>query len=183
VKIECAIIRPHNAIVERRKAMSVTSGNPKRIVTGQRADGSSVFTRVDEADPLGDAAVDGREVWRMWGSNSLPVRLPNAGQWPQGSEPSADGLAEFLSQLPPATGVRVTLVRYQPGYRDPLYAIDTADVVLVLDGEMTYVLDGGEEMTVHHGDVVVQNGVTKAWENRSDRSAMIAAVVMGAERS
>ena len=162
--------------------MSIESGNPKRITTGQRPDGTSFFARVDEASPLALGTVDGREVWRIWGSNTLPVALPTDGRWPQGAEQSDEGLEAFLSELPPRSGVRVTLVRYQPGWKDPLYAVDTADIVVVLAGELTYVLDGGEEMTVRAGDVVVQNGVNKAWENRSDGPAMIAGFVLGAER-
>jgi quercetin dioxygenase-like cupin family protein len=164
--------------------MSIESGNPKRITTGHRPDGKSYFARVDEGSPLGGGATgEGREVWRMWGSNTLPVQLPTDGRFPQGAEESEDGLEAFLSQLPPPSGARVTLVRYQPGWKDPLYAVDTADIVVILAGELTYVLDSGEEMTVRHGDVVVQNGVNKAWENRSDKPAMIAGLVLGAERA
>jgi quercetin dioxygenase-like cupin family protein len=162
--------------------MSTKSGHPKRIVTSHKPDGTSFFSRVDEAEPLELATGEGREVWRVWGTNDLPVRLPADGQWPQGSEQSAAGMSEFLSQLPPSSGVRMTLVRYAPGYKDELYAVDTADVVFILDGELTYVLDSGEEMDVRHGDIVVQNGVKKAWENRSSEPAMIAAVVLGATR-
>ena len=158
------------------------SGNPRRIVTGQRPDGTSIVTRVEEAERLEVPGDVGREIWRVWGSDSLPVRLPTDGQWPQGCEPSAEGMSDFLSRISPPAGVRCTLVRYQPGWVDPLYAIDTADIVVVLDGELVYSLDGGEEVVVRHGDVVVQNGVNKSWQNRSDRPAMIAAVVMGAVR-
>ena len=91
-------------------------------------------------------------------------------------------MAAFLGQLPPESGVRCTMVRYQPGWKDELYAIDTADIVILLSGELAYVLDNGEEMTVRHGDVVVQNGVTKAWESRSNEPAMIVAFVLGGER-
>jgi len=161
----------------------VESGSPRRIVTTHRPDGTSTFARVDEASPLHDGTGGGREVWRVWGANSLPVRLPADGHWPQGAEQTEEGLEAFLSVLPPAGGVRVTMVRYQPGWKDPLYAIDTADIVFVLDGELTYVLDSGEEMTVRHGDVVVQNGVKKAWENRSTQPAMIAALVLSATRA
>jgi quercetin dioxygenase-like cupin family protein len=151
-------------------------------VTGQRADGASIFTREDEVDPIGVATVPGREVWRIWGTDSLPVILPTDGQSPQGVEASEEALSAFLAGPHLPGGARFTLVRYAPGYKDELYAIDTADIVVILDGELTYVLDSGEERDVRHGDIVVQNGVKKAWENRSDRPAMIAACVLGAER-
>ena len=77
------------------------------------------------------------------------------------------------------TGMRFTIVRFAPGWEDPLYAVDTADIVVVLDGELVYAVDSGEEMVVGHGDVVIQNGVSKAWKNRSGKPAMIAAAVLG----
>jgi quercetin dioxygenase-like cupin family protein len=160
--------------------VAVTEGNPRRIVTGQRADGTSFFARVAEAEILEEGTGGGREVWRVWGAEQLPVRLPTDGQSPQGAQPGVDGERAFLSQLPSPEGMRFTLVRYQPGWKDPLYAVDTADIVIVLDGELVYALDGGEEVVVRHGDVVVQNGVKKSWQNRSDRPAMIAAAVLGA---
>lgn len=162
--------------------MSVTSGAPRRIVTSNRPDGTSYVSREDEAEAL-EGMEPGREVWRVWGADSLPVRLPADGRYPQGCEPSEAGLSAFLGQLPPESGVRCTMVRYQPGWKDPLYAIDTADIVIVLSGELTYVLDGGEEVTARHGDVVVQNGVKKAWENRSSEPAMIVAFVLGGKRA
>lgn len=163
--------------------MSITSGAPKRIVSTQGEDGKSHFSRVDEAAllPISDG---GRQVWRIWGSDSLPIRLPADGRYPQGCEPSEAGLAEFLGRMPKdSSGVRCTLIRFQPGYKDQLYAIDSADIVVVLDGEVTCVLDSGEEMTVRHGDFVVQNGVKKAWENRSDRTAMIVGFVLSGTRA
>ena len=153
------------------------SDAPRRIVTGQREDGASVVLRVDHAEPLEEATGGGREVWRVWGADWLPVELPVREPWPQGSETSEQGQSAFLSQLPPSGGVRYTLVRYLPGWKDPLYAIDTADIVVVLDGELVYALDSGEEIAVSHGDIVVQNGVKKSWQNRSEQPAMIAAVV------
>jgi quercetin dioxygenase-like cupin family protein len=162
--------------------VSIT-GSPRRLVTGQRPDGTSVISRVEDAERLDIPGDDGREVWRVWGADSLPVQLPTDGIWPPGAEPSEHGMTAFLSRLPPPAGVRCTIVRYQPGWADPLYAIDTADVVFILDGELVYCLDGGEETVVRHGDVVVQNGVKKSWQNRSDRPAMIAALVLGAVRS
>ena len=163
--------------------MSIANGNPKRVITGHRPDGTSYFARVDEAQPLEAAAAEGREVWRVWGADTQPVKLPTAGPWPQGSKPDPASVEVFLSQLPPAGGVRCTMVRFHPGYIDDLYAVDTADVVFILDGELVYALDNGEEMTVRHGDVVIQNGVKKSWRNRSDKPAMIAALVMSSDKS
>jgi uncharacterized cupin superfamily protein len=49
----------------------------------------------------------------------------------------------------------------------------TLDFCLVLDGEITLVLDT-EEVQLKAGDTVVQRGTNHAWSNRSDRPCVIA---------
>jgi uncharacterized cupin superfamily protein len=49
----------------------------------------------------------------------------------------------------------------------------TLDFCLVLDGEVTLVLDT-EEVQLSAGDTVVQRGTNHAWSNRSDKPCRIA---------
>ena len=49
----------------------------------------------------------------------------------------------------------------------------TLDFCLVLDGEITLVLDT-EEVDLKTGDTVVQRGTNHAWSNRSDRPCVVA---------
>jgi hypothetical protein len=49
----------------------------------------------------------------------------------------------------------------------------TLDLCLVLDGEITLVLDT-EEVELKTGDTVVQRGTNHAWSNRSNRPCVIA---------
>jgi mannose-6-phosphate isomerase-like protein (cupin superfamily) len=49
----------------------------------------------------------------------------------------------------------------------------TLDLCLVLEGEITLVLDT-EEVRLQAGDTVVQRGTNHAWSNRSDRPCTIA---------
>jgi uncharacterized cupin superfamily protein len=49
----------------------------------------------------------------------------------------------------------------------------TLDFCLVLEGEITLVLDT-EEVHLKAGDTVVQRGTNHAWSNRSDRPCTIA---------
>ena len=49
----------------------------------------------------------------------------------------------------------------------------TLDFCLVLDGEITLVLDT-EEVQLSAGDTVVQRGTNHAWSNRSNRPCTIA---------
>ncbi len=49
----------------------------------------------------------------------------------------------------------------------------TVDLCLVLDGEVTLVLDK-EEVHLKAGDTVVQRGTNHAWSNHSDRPCTVA---------
>jgi quercetin dioxygenase-like cupin family protein len=49
----------------------------------------------------------------------------------------------------------------------------TLDFCLVLDGEITLVLDL-QEVHLKAGDTVVQRGANHAWSNRSDRPCVVA---------
>jgi uncharacterized cupin superfamily protein len=49
----------------------------------------------------------------------------------------------------------------------------TLDFCLVLEGEITLVLDT-EEVQLKAGDAVVQRGTNHAWSNRSDKPCTIA---------
>ena len=49
----------------------------------------------------------------------------------------------------------------------------TLDICIVLEGEITLVLDT-EEVKLKAGDTVVQRGTNHAWSNRSGRPCVIA---------
>jgi quercetin dioxygenase-like cupin family protein len=54
------------------------------------------------------------------------------------------------------------------------------DVLWLIAGELTYRTDGGDEVVLRPGDVVIQNGTNKAFENRGSVPATFGAVMFGA---
>ena len=55
------------------------------------------------------------------------------------------------------------------GGRHPLmHRTETLDYAVVMEGQMTLVMDD-QEIVLNQGDVVVQRGTNHAWSNRSDR--------------
>lgn len=70
---------------------------------------------------------------------------------------------------------RVGLTSDHPG----MHVTDTIDYVAVIRGEITLVLEDGEQ-ELHAGDVVVDRGVPHAWENRGVGPAVIVAVLIDA---
>jgi quercetin dioxygenase-like cupin family protein len=57
---------------------------------------------------------------------------------------------------------------------------DSLDYAIVLEGEITLLVDKGET-TLRAGDVAIQRATSHAWSNRTDRIARVAFVLIGTE--
>jgi uncharacterized cupin superfamily protein len=58
-----------------------------------------------------------------------------------------------------------------------MHRTQTVDYGIVLEGEITLVVDEGET-TVRAGDIVIQRGTNHAWANRSGRNCRIAFILI-----
>src|SRR5699024_11498308 len=58
---------------------------------------------------------------------------------------------------------------------------DSLDYAVVLEGEITLLVDEGEA-TLSAGDVVVQRATSHAWSNRTDTTARMLFVLIGTPR-
>lgn len=81
---------------------------------------------------------------------------------------------EQARELP---GLADTFDPDRPGF----HTTQTTDYQIVLSGELCLGLETGEETLVRAGDVIIQNGTSHAWTNRSDEPAVLAAVSIGTE--
>jgi hypothetical protein len=163
---------------------------PKRIVTGQREDGSSYFVSVEEVDE--DFRAIGSH--RMWATDHLPVQLPFLGQEVPLEDPAPIGeLQESLRnsnakpQMPES--LRVHLHYMKPGSMGRssdapfMHWHDTFDVQWLMAGELTITLDGDErEVTMKPGDAVIQHGTNHAWRVGPE-GCVLAIFMIGAERT
>jgi hypothetical protein len=166
----------------------------RRVVTGQTADGASVFVSDTEITATNHA---GRLLWPLWGTDAIPVPLPS------------DGSVDYLpTRFAPATGARVLVVTYPPADDRPLsggsevdsavvpsdggryesndpasglHQTNTVDIVLVLSGEIGLEQDDGAQVVLSEGDVLVQNGARHAWRLRGVE-CKVAFFMLGAER-
>ena len=79
------------------------------------------------------------------------------------------------SMAPPPGGSVCSIVTFPPHDlpRPPMRNTRTLDFCLVLEGEITLVLDT-EEVQLGKGDTVVQRGTRHAWSNRSGRPCVLA---------
>ncbi len=173
----------------------IMNRRPKRIVTGQRPDGTSYFARVEEVAPdfRSDASGPSRrvDVYRMWANDRLPVELPFLDQAaPLDSNPSPEETPEALRNSSPQpgtpAGLRVSLIKFLPGQssqdlQSGLHWHDTFDVQWLVAGELTIGLDDGSEVTMQPGDAVLQHGTNHSWRVGPE-GAIVALYMLGGKR-
>jgi mannose-6-phosphate isomerase-like protein (cupin superfamily) len=134
----------------------------RRVVTGHDARGKSLVIS-DGAPPQNHAmqgAAIGADFHEMW-SEADPV--PEVGS--AAREPNE----RPFTIMPPGGHLLRVLDVYplnEGGRRTVMHRTRTVDYVVVIEGELTLILDDGE-VTLKPGDVVVQRGTDHAWENRS----------------
>ncbi|MBQ0944610.1 cupin domain-containing protein [Ideonella sp. 4Y16] len=161
-----------------------------RVVTGHRADGRAVVVqsgplpRVEEI-----AAIPGTVFHEVWSTAGTPAPVDNGPDPTLGPlmlPPPPLGTRMRFVDIPPDTAeflaqgaARMKAAFSQIGdeaastvqAQSPhplMHRTESVDYGIVIDGEMTLVLDEGEVL-LRPGSVVVQRGTNHAWANRSGR--------------
>jgi mannose-6-phosphate isomerase-like protein (cupin superfamily) len=133
------------------------SSKGRRIVTGHDESGKSII--LSDGPPPQTHAMTGPGVGadfvEMW---NVPDAVPSLAAMP----PSGH-LLRLIELYPASMG----------GHRTVMHRTRTLDYVVVIEGEVTLLLDDSE-VVLAPGDVVVQRGTNHAWENRSDSIARCA---------
>jgi len=151
----------------------------RRIVTGHDAQGKSIVLS-DGSPPQyhsmfgPSVGADFFEIWNV----AKPVPTLTA------AEPREPNEREFTIMPPSGHLLRIIEI-YPPGeggQRTVMHRTRTLDYAVVIEGEVVLVLDDSE-VTLRKSNVVVQRGTDHAWENRSDKRALIAFFHIDAEFS
>jgi uncharacterized cupin superfamily protein len=168
---------------------------PRRIVTIDDAAGkSTALADGPTPDVLFDPARPGFSSARIWVTDATPVeiaRIQATQALPHGLLPPPRGSVCRVVTFPPDDTFRGRIgaaevaayfhavgapdaSTYSPRARHPyMQRTRTLDFCLILEGEITLVLDT-EEVELKAGDTVVQRGTNHAWSNRSRRPCTIA---------
>lgn len=176
---------------------------PRRVVTGLR-DGRSAF--------LSDGPPENLHHYEGWPGHMTSVIWATAALPDLPSDGFTTPAPAQMRILPAPGETRLMVVRFPPDsmFADPrfdparldqeltkhldglhqcfepdspgMHTTDSLDYDIVLDGEIWLELDDGEATRLQQGDIVVQGGVRHAWRNRSDRTATMAFVLIGAMR-
>jgi uncharacterized cupin superfamily protein len=168
----------------------------RRIVTIDDPSGAShAVVDAPSPDMRTDPARPGYASTRIWVTTASPATVPkqyrDALLLPQMMVPPPHGSLCRIVEIPPDASWRgkvgapeVTAFFQQMGAsRVSTYSASaphpymqqtrTLDFCLILEGEVTLVLDI-EEVALKAGDTVVQRGTNHAWSNRSDKPCRIA---------
>jgi mannose-6-phosphate isomerase-like protein (cupin superfamily) len=183
------------------KDSTMSSPNPvRRIVTGHDSSTRGVITQ-DGPPPrvMQIGGPGGPTFYEVWSTRETPAVIDR-----QSDEPAEDGLvlappsngtrirvmdfppeddrirnltsagaAEKFAEMGGAGAAVTTASAPHP----LMHRTQTIDYAIVLDGEITMVLDGGET-TLRAGDIVVQRGTGHAWANRSSANCRVAFVLI-----
>lgn len=148
---------------------------PRRIVTGHDAAGASVVVSDGPVPVTRELQEDGVAFHEVWVTTSAPATIGGGFE---------DPTAGALTVPPPTQGTRIRINEFLPGHLDdrglqsPVHRTESIDYGIVLEGEITLILDESE-VTAHAGDIVVQRGTDHAWANRGDAVARVAFVLVG----
>ena len=179
----------------------MTTAPFRRIVTGHNDKGEAIF--LEDVPPPRVVQVGGEIgpwFYEVWNTTETPAHI-----LPHGTEPPEDGIK--LAPPRNGTRIRVLDIPPDDPSLDSLtpeqarahfaevgaahaasydgagsrharmHRTETVDYGIVLEGEITLVLDEGETV-VRAGDIVVQRGTNHGWANRSGKGCRIAFVLV-----
>lgn len=178
-------------------------GKIRRVVTGHDKDGKAVVISDGpvpsvHTNPLrpGHLSMD------IWRTAAAPVPIsgdePEPTTGPRRLHPGRGGTVFRISEVGPETEAIRNLTpekareifravgneaasTFGRGGRHPLmHRTETVDYAVVLDGEITMLLDD-TEVKLTTGDVVIQRGTNHAWSNRSGKPVRMLYVLIDGE--
>ena len=175
----------------------------KRVVTGRNEAGESVVVSVADASCTHDFVhIPGMSVTQLWSTKRDPA-IPKVFSDPTASiqsiVPGVGGTQFMFVAFPPdhvmmspdfdPAAAGAENLKHAPGLAEKfeidapgMHTTDTVDYAIVLRGEVTLDLDGGRVEHLKAGDVVIQNGTRHAWRNGGTEPALVAFVLIGANR-
>ena len=166
----------------------------RRIVTIEDEEGNSIAcTDGPSPDVRTDPARPGFSSTRIWVIEATPapiIGVRETLQLPHSLEPPAKGSVCRVVTFPPDRQFiekvsEIDVRDYFDAMGSPhactftadtphpyMQETETVDFCLIMEGEITLVLDT-EEVQLKEGDTVIQQGANHAWSNRSDRTCTI----------
>ena len=172
----------------------------RRVVTGHDEQGRAIVVSDGPAPFVhtvaGNVGWSSTDIWRTRATPAPVVaRAEEPTLGPRRQLPEANGTVVRINLFPPESaavrgmdqaGAQETFASlgnaagatFGRGGRHPMmHRTETIDYAIILEGEITMVLDE-EDVLLKAGDVVVQCGTNHAWSNRSDRPCRVAFILI-----
>ena len=174
------------------------SRQPRRIVTGHDHAGKSIIAIDTRLGPASANNAAGAVFFEIWNTTGSPTPVDNGadptGRKLQIAPPPAGSIVRFVDFQPEAkvapaqdgAAARKAFEAigsggdstWRPGAPHPyMHRTETVDYGIVLEGEITLILDDSE-VTLKASDVVIQRGTDHAWANRSDKICRMAFILL-----
>jgi len=172
----------------------------RRVVTGHDQQGKAIVLSDGPAPTVHSNPIrPGQLSFEVWKTHAMPIPIaaqeaePTTG--PRSLHPPPMGSLLRISIVPPESEETRSLTPEQAqalfrksgagdastfgkGGRHPMmHRTETVDYAVVLEGEITLILDEGE-VELKAGDVVIQRGTSHAWSNRSGKNVKMLYVLM-----
>jgi hypothetical protein len=172
----------------------------RRIVTGHDTDNRAVILSDEPPPRVQRIGTQGPVFYEVWNTRETPVRIDRASGEPEEEQltlsPPKNGTRIRVLDIPPETedlkrldadaarehfaeiGAAGASTAGTANAPHPfMHRTETIDYGIVLEGEITLIVDRGETV-VRAGDIVIQRGTNHAWANRSGKNCRIAFVLI-----
>jgi hypothetical protein len=172
----------------------------RRIVTGHDADGKAII--MSDAPPARSILVGGpggATFFEVWNTREMPALIDRQSGEPEEIglvlSPPEKGTRIRVIEFPPESDAirRLSAADAQASFKamggeeasnakagapHPLmHRTETIDYGIVLEGEMTLIVDHGDTV-IQAGDIVIQRGTNHAWSNRSGKPCRMAFILI-----
>ena len=172
----------------------------RRVVTGHDASGKAVVLSDGPVPTVHSNPIrPGQLSFEVWKTHAMPVTIDAAQPEPTAGarslQPPCHGTLFRISVVPPESEQTRNLTpeeardlfrksgageasTFGRGGRHPMmHRTETVDYAVVLEGEITLLLDDGD-VHLKAGDVVIQRGTSHAWSNRSGKNVKMLYVLI-----
>jgi hypothetical protein len=141
----------------------------RRVVTGFDQQGKAVVNSDEIIDDSMFVPVAGMTVGLLWAyDDKVGFSVPNALDGLEPHQVKSDNLL-----------MKWSTADLPPGGKLAAHSTRTIDVITMLEGEVTLILDTGVEIVLKAHDALLQRGVVHTWENRSSRPAVWNLMTLG----
>jgi mannose-6-phosphate isomerase-like protein (cupin superfamily) len=171
----------------------------RRIVTGHDTLGRAIIQSDAPPERVMTLPHNGPTFYEIWNTRETPARIDRASGEPQETgvtlSPPPHGTRIRVLDFPPesaaspvdgaqarelfaAVGAAGALRAGAGKVRHPhMHRTETVDYGIVLEGEITLLVDEGETV-VRAGDIVIQRGTNHGWANRSGSNCRVAFILI-----